>query len=286
MASFEHCSSVAREIICCRRTSPATDAKLMAGDVATAYPNACTHSECVYMFAGHITEDNATVTDLTAAFGWTGSPGTYGMLGGAVVFQHRSSANASQPSEFYNYNWVDDHVNVASDEGSKCAEFDRSLRWAMTIIMGPAAMNEDNLTPWRTRLKVLGLVFDTTAGTVTMPLSKIAKTKGLVARAFHASGISRSKYRALLGSLGHVATCVRPARVFIQRLREGEHRLQSVRLLWWWYILNSPTLNGVPLEYFVSIPPHDITVITDASDERICAIDPSLQRWITNKFPL
>ncbi|KAF1787874.1 hypothetical protein GQ600_7683 [Phytophthora cactorum] len=32
-----------------------------------------------------------------------GQPGTYGILVGAVVFQHKSSANASQPSEFYNY---------------------------------------------------------------------------------------------------------------------------------------------------------------------------------------
>ncbi|KAG2997505.1 hypothetical protein PC120_g21267 [Phytophthora cactorum] len=37
----------------------------MAGDVASAYRNACTHNECAFMFAGHIPEDNAIVIDLS-----------------------------------------------------------------------------------------------------------------------------------------------------------------------------------------------------------------------------
>ncbi|KAE9073430.1 hypothetical protein PF010_g25076 [Phytophthora fragariae] len=71
----------------------------MAGDVASAYRNVCTHSECVYMFAGHIPEDTAIVIDLAAAFGWTGSSGTYGVLGGAVAFAHGSTTNATTPAD-------------------------------------------------------------------------------------------------------------------------------------------------------------------------------------------
>ncbi|KAF1794594.1 hypothetical protein GQ600_24012 [Phytophthora cactorum] len=36
----------------------------MSGDVAAAYRNVCTHSECVHRFAGHIPEDN-TITPQT-----------------------------------------------------------------------------------------------------------------------------------------------------------------------------------------------------------------------------
>ncbi|KAF1793039.1 hypothetical protein GQ600_3177 [Phytophthora cactorum] len=164
----------------------------MAVDIATAYRNVCTSSECVYMFAEQIPEVN--VIDMSAAFGWTVSSGTHGILGGTVAFLYGSLTNVSQPSGFYKYHWVDDHVNVTSDDGANYAE-----------------------------------VFDTTAGAIVIPLSKIAKTKRLVACAFHASGISRSDYRALLGSLRHVATCVRPARGFILRLREDERRLQHAR---------------------------------------------------------
>ncbi|KAJ8507631.1 hypothetical protein ON010_g18950 [Phytophthora cinnamomi] len=38
------------------------------------------------MFAGHLPEDNAIIIDISATFGWTGSAGTYSVLGGAVAF--------------------------------------------------------------------------------------------------------------------------------------------------------------------------------------------------------
>ncbi|KAE8908054.1 hypothetical protein PF005_g25665 [Phytophthora fragariae] len=128
-----------------------------------------------------------------------------------------------------------------------------------------------------------------------MPPEKIAKAKRLVSHAFHARNLARSEYRSLLGSLRHVATCIRPARVFLQRLRAGERLLHRTRripvsanmrddLLWWGAILDSPTLNGIPLEYFDGHPIQDITILTDASDEGICAIDPAASRYLTYKF--
>lgn len=74
---------VAREITRCRRVDHVVER--MAGDVASAYRNACTHSKCVYMFAGHISVDDIIIIDISAAFGWTGSTGTYSILDGAVA---------------------------------------------------------------------------------------------------------------------------------------------------------------------------------------------------------
>ncbi|KAG2997504.1 hypothetical protein PC120_g21266 [Phytophthora cactorum] len=165
----------------------------------------------------------------------------------------------------------------------------------MTVVMGPDAVNDDKFTTWRHRLTVLGLIFDTVAGTVAMPESKILKAKHLVAKAFHAASLSRTEYRSLLGSLRHVATCVRPTRVFLQRLPSGEriiHRARSIALsaamrddlLWWWHVLGSPSLNDVPPAYFDASSAHNITVFTDASDIGICAIIPSLCLHLTYKF--
>jgi hypothetical protein len=294
-AYFEPCASVAREISHCRRNNPSHNVKLMAGDVASAYRNACTHSESVHIFAGHIPEDNALVIDLSAAFGWIGSAGCYRVLGGAVAHIHGHTTNAAHPDGFYNYHWVDDHVNVTSDSGTNCDDINRSLRSAMTTVMGPTAVNEQKFTPWQTRLKVIGLVFDTIAGTVSMPTSKINKAQRLVFHAYHSTSLSRSEYRSLLGPLRHVATCIRPARAFLQRLRCGERHLHRTRrcpvstpmrddLLWWWHILHAPTLNGVPLEHFDDSPPLDFTITTDASDVELCAIVPSLESSLTYEF--
>ncbi|KAG2856503.1 hypothetical protein PC119_g16210 [Phytophthora cactorum] len=119
----------------------------MAGDVASAYRNACTHSECVFMFAGHIPEDNTIIIDLSAAFGWTGSSETYGILGGAVAFIHWPCTNDAHLRDFYNYHWVDDHVNVAPDTRTNCIDIDCSLRHAMTVVMGPDAPTTINSRP-------------------------------------------------------------------------------------------------------------------------------------------
>ncbi|KAF4131546.1 hypothetical protein GN958_ATG07495 [Phytophthora infestans] len=117
-SSFEHCSSVVKKIIPRHLVFPSKTIKLMAGDVASAFRNACTHSECLLMFAGHIPEDNAIVMDLSAAFGWAANSGLCWSLRGAVAFIHGSCINDAHPNGFYNYHWVDDHVNVAPDTGT------------------------------------------------------------------------------------------------------------------------------------------------------------------------
>jgi hypothetical protein len=94
---FENCLSIAREVLRCKQADPDADVKLMAGDVATAYRNAHTHSESVHRFAGHIPKANAIVVDMATAFSWTGSAGTYGVLGGAVAYVHGCSADAAPP---------------------------------------------------------------------------------------------------------------------------------------------------------------------------------------------
>ncbi|KAE9018535.1 hypothetical protein PR003_g3125 [Phytophthora rubi] len=101
--AYEHCSQIAQEILRCKREQPDDEVHLVAGDVATAYRYACTHSECERYFCGHISEDNAIIIDMSAAFGWTGSAGTYSVLGGAVAFIHGSTCDVDHPSGYFNY---------------------------------------------------------------------------------------------------------------------------------------------------------------------------------------
>ncbi|KAE9186556.1 hypothetical protein PF005_g20800 [Phytophthora fragariae] len=267
----------------------------MAGDVASAFRNISIHSNSVYLFAGHIEEDDVIVIELAAPFGWTGSPGFYEIAGGAVAYVHGSHTTDVFPDGIFNYHWVDDHINVAADVGTACDDADRSLRYAMVAVMGADAINAKKFTDWNTRQRVLGLVFDFEVETVSMPMEKILKARGIVAAAFAASSLSRKAYRSLMGNHRHVATCIRAARPFLQRLRQREshlHRFQRVPvtpdmqqdLLWWWRVLHTPHLNGVSLEYFNALPAPDITVEMDASDYGLCALDVSSQAALTYRF--
>uniref|UniRef100_H3GRN9 Uncharacterized protein n=1 Tax=Phytophthora ramorum TaxID=164328 RepID=H3GRN9_PHYRM len=200
---------------------------------------------------------------------------------GAIAHIHGSSINSLRPPGPFNYYWVDDHINVAADIGSNCADIERSLRGAMLTVLGHGAINEAKFTPWCPRQKALGLIFDSQAGTVAMPASKIRVAQTVVAAALERTSLRRSDHRSLLGRLRHVVTCVRPARLFLQRLCQQECHLRwwqhvpvtedmRADLHWWLSILRSPALNGVPLAYFGSCPEPDVVVEMDASDLAIC----------------
>jgi hypothetical protein len=120
-----------------------------------------------------------------------------------------------------------------------------------------------------------------------MPQSKIIQAQQLVVHAAHAGSLTRGEYRSLLGSPRHVAMCVRPARVSLQRLHEGEWRVHRVNrisvysamrndLRWWRHILASPLLNGVPLAFFGADPPRHISVIPTKGGLRNHPIPPDL----------
>ncbi|OWY92834.1 hypothetical protein PHMEG_00037997, partial [Phytophthora megakarya] len=274
--TFERCDAIAVEILRLQEAHPDTEIKQRAGDVATAFRNVCIQSRRAFLFGGWLERDNALVIDTSAAFGWSGSPATYDIVGGAIAYVHGNSTTNQQPDGMFNYYSVDDHINVAADIGSNCNDAEQSLRLAMTTILGPTAVNEDKFTSWKTRQKALGLIFDTVAGTVSMPAAQITKAAACVNAAYRATLLSRTDYRSLLGRLRHVATCVRLARAFLQRLRQQErhlhHRWGRQEISWWVIILRSPLLNGVPIDYFHSNPAPDVCVEMDASDSVQCAL--------------
>ncbi|GMF33358.1 unnamed protein product [Phytophthora fragariaefolia] len=292
---YRHCDAVASEILRIKREHPDIEIKAMVGDVTSAFRNIPIHSRSVHHFAGRIEIENALVVELAYPFGWTGSPGEYEVIEGVISFVHGSHGNRDNPTFFFNYHWVDDHINVAADPGTNCEGMERSLRYAMTAILGSGAVNEDKFTEWNTSQKILGLKFDTIAETISIPAAKIAKARNLVASASHSSGLSRKMYRSLMGGLRHMATCIWAARPFLQRLRLREmnlHRFRHVTvcdaikldLLWWWQILHFPLLNGVALQYFISLPEPDVVVEMDACDHGLCALDTKANIALTHGF--
>lgn len=92
------------------------------------------------------------------------------------------------PQGFFSYHWVGDHINVAADIGANCQDMEQSLRHTMFVVLGPVAINEEKMR-WRTRQKALGLIFDSTVGSVSMPVVKVAKVAN--AKRIHCSCCNR-----------------------------------------------------------------------------------------------
>ncbi|KAG3025850.1 hypothetical protein PC120_g6218 [Phytophthora cactorum] len=90
--------------------NPEALVKLMARDVASAFRSISVHSQSVHHF------------ELPAPFVWTGPPGVYEVVGRAMAFIHGSHVNSTNPAGFVSYHWVDDHINMAGNKESTCAE--------------------------------------------------------------------------------------------------------------------------------------------------------------------
>ncbi|KAG3017123.1 hypothetical protein PC123_g10797 [Phytophthora cactorum] len=100
---YIHCDAVATEILRLKRAHPSAKVCVMAGDVASVFRNICIHNNSVYLFAGQIEEDDIIVIELSAPFGWTGSPGFYEIAGGAIAPAHGTNTNAECSGGFFNY---------------------------------------------------------------------------------------------------------------------------------------------------------------------------------------
>jgi hypothetical protein len=100
---YNHCDAVAAEILKAKRNNPRASICVMVGDVASAFRHISIHSKSVYLFAGHIEEDDVIVIELSAPFGWTGSPGFYEIARGAIAHVHGSHTNDLFPEGFFNY---------------------------------------------------------------------------------------------------------------------------------------------------------------------------------------
>ncbi|OWZ04741.1 hypothetical protein PHMEG_00023308 [Phytophthora megakarya] len=167
--------------------------------VAAAYRNACIPSECIHVFVGHRYASGLRVI-------WIA--GHVRVLGGAVAYLHGKSTDSLGALRFYNYHLVDDHSNVDSDVGYRCADMNLSFHFAVTKIMGTDAVNEEKFH-WlehapegprplvRYRCMVSGSV-------------RIEKIKG---ERHSGTGTEcpksiRTNFRSVMGSPRHVATCI------------------------------------------------------------------------------
>ncbi|GMF53678.1 unnamed protein product [Phytophthora fragariaefolia] len=183
-------SGLATETIRAKHLRPSAEVKPTAGDVASAFRNLSIHSKSVYFFAGLIEEDNMLVIELSAPFGWSGSPGFYEIVGGAISYIHGNHTNAPYPDGFFNYHWVDDHIMAPWTLGphvTKSIGRFGSLWppfWALTLSTTRSLQHgvpANAYSVWSSTLPQ----------SVSMPPEKVEKIRRIVAAAYLASHLSR-----------------------------------------------------------------------------------------------
>jgi hypothetical protein len=280
---------------------PSRNVMMMKGDVKGAFRHLMvTHSSVGWM-AAILPSARALIVDLSAPFGWTSSPTYYGAFGGAITWlvAHESPATMSpaelDPTPFFSYEWVDDHVLIEREVGHRPELANAALRLSMLAVFGPRVINEDKFTAWSTKLEVLGLSFDTERRTVTMPQRKIDKAILRVEAMGGQSKTTRIALRQLLGSLRHVCTCCRAMKPFFQRVQSlaiiapphgtiamGSDVLQDLK--WTASILRAGRFKDLPTAMFGAWPDPDVHLYMDASNAGLAVLDPAQRRFVRVKF--
>ncbi|ETM01899.1 hypothetical protein L917_01555, partial [Phytophthora nicotianae] len=276
-------------------------ARMSTGDVAGAFRNIPVAAEAAGRFSGTIPELGILVVDLACPFGWTDSPRQYWAAGGAIVHLHKNTAPtwSGQPSmgsdKYDGKAWCDDHICIEPNIGSRLMEASISLRSAMVTILGPNACNEEKFTPWFTEGKALGLHWNLNLMTLSMPEDKITKALQRLSDLQAAQTASKTQLNKLLGSLRHVATCVRSAAPFFQRIASFARTTTRYRpslvsddvcddLRWFTAILRVGRLNSVQLSRFVNAKDPDHHIHMDASDRGLCALWPARKEYLQLEF--
>ncbi|GMF50864.1 unnamed protein product [Phytophthora fragariaefolia] len=119
------------------------------------------------------------IQPLAVSFKWTGSLGFSETAGGALAHVDGSHTTKHFLDNLFNCHWVDDHINVMTDDGSAWDDADRSLCYAMVAVLGADATNTKQFTKGNTLQQVLGLVFDSDSETVSVPIETLPRLTDL-----------------------------------------------------------------------------------------------------------
>lgn len=178
------------------------------------------HAEHVRWMGATFPAEDVLVIDLSAPFGWSGSPAYYGAFGGAITWLvgTNSPATVSDSDDsdaFFGYEWVDDHILIEPDRDNRLELAESTLRLSMMTVLGPNSINDAKFSPWPTELQALGLVWNTVDRTVSMPLDKVQNVVAELKRYYAPRRSSSSSSRSCSVAFAiSPPACGQPSRSF------------------------------------------------------------------------
>ena len=192
----------------------------------------------------------------------------FGMRHGSQIFQRLSDAvrYMMRQKGFLMVDYIDDYVGMGVP----------SIAWAsysaLTELMGELGLtiSEKKLVAPSTQVTCLGVLIDTVKGTLSIPPEKLRDVTQAVRHWLGKDVASKRQLQSILGLLLYVHKCVKPARIFLNRmlelLRSCQGR-QKIKLTpdfkrdLRWFAKFLPTYNGISLYDHRQV---DVTLELDA----------------------
>ena len=288
-ASTDDVKDIARRVLYLYNEFPNTKIFGMAADVDSAFQNAHAHEMSALLFGGSFPGAPYVAIALTAIFGYRDSPAIFALLAKAAQHFHRSGKSDiyNIPTSFWSWVWVDDFIGIEPDIGNRLERSEHSLRSSFHLVFGSPGWNNEKYAPWSNLLHAVGLDWNLSNGTVSMPESKISKAIAKVQECIdlirNKSAPSVKTWRSLVGTLRHVGLCVPAAKPFYQSfvstekilLAHGSPQWNDLEwdLSWFRSILTKENLNGVTMERFVQQSNRTISLYLGWSSSSTFIID-------------
>ena len=197
---FPTVDDIAEDIIKCTE-----DTLLFKVDVARAFRNLRVDPVDSLKFG--IAWRGAFYVDIGIAFGWTHGSASFQLLSDAVAYIMNKEGVTLRC-------YIDDYIAVVPKHKANHAF--RRLCEVLNELGLP--INRDKLTPPTKHLTCLGIDFDIENNIISISKDKLEAIYAECVEVSTKTSLLKRKYQSLLGKLLYIQKCVKPARVFINRL--------------------------------------------------------------------
>ena len=233
---FPSTDDIANEI--CRLGDDVTLAKI---DVARAFRNLRVDPADAIKLG--ITWKNDAFIDISVAFGWVHRSAAFQRVSDAVTFIMTSHGIRM-------FAYIDDYILVSP----RATANDHFQRLASTLIELGLPSNPDKQTSPCRNLTCLGIRFDLDSNTMSIDSEKL---QAIYAECLATRGkrhLSRTAFQSLFGKLLYIHKCVRPARIFVNRILALFRAKQAAERIFLtpafhsdldWFLRFLPSYNGV-----------------------------------------
>ena len=153
---------------------------------------------------------------------------------------------------------VHGHVSAIQDtarESNFPAYKRRSFDHLLTLMKQLGlSVSQSKLVPPSTKVICLGVLIDTVAGTVSIPSEKLCQINDTVKEWLEKCSCTKRQLQSILGLLLYVHKCIKPARVFLNKMLDmlrSSQSAQNITLTSYfrrdvhWFAKFLPTYNGV-----------------------------------------
>ena len=186
---------------------------------------------------------DAFFVDLSVAFGWKHGSGSFQILSDAIAH-----IMAKKGVKMHCY--IDDYIVVTS----KSKAFDQFAMLCDLLQELGLPMNGDKLTPPSKRITCLGIDIDIDNNTMSIAQDKVDDIYTECLAVSKKTVLSKQAFQSLLGKLIYIQKCVKPSRIFINRILHlfpSNSHLRKIQLTpdfhkdIQWFLEFLPSFNGV-----------------------------------------